>query len=521
MSLRASEIVEALAEILPLVRGQRIQQIYQQDLYTLLFRTRSRVLLLSVHPLASRVSLLPSLPPRVPVLGFAQLLRHRLRSKRILRLQQLGDDRAVELLLDDPSQELSLVAELTGQHGNIFLLEHRRVISSLLPNRSERRDNTPGSFYVPLLPLATQEHRPSRFHDHPDGVNEAIRQHYDHLLANQRRIELLAKVARPLRSSLQHLRRLLSKLRQDEARHRQHLSSRRWGELLLAQLNAVPSGADHVSLPDLFAEPGSASGRLEIPLDPRLTAVQNATRYLRQAAKARRGLDSISERLRGVIDEIARLEHALDALSSLDDDELAAIDRAVLAPAQDSRAKSMSVSREQGLHPARSNRISHVRRRRPSLHYMTNSGLHIYVGSSAEENHHLTFHIARGNDLWFHARDFPGAHVVLWLTHRSTEPDQESLLDAAMLAKHHSDARREEQCDVRWTHVKHLQPGRRPGEVYVSWEKTLRVRSNPERLKRLLASRRAGSTAELLVAKLDSTVAGRSDAPASKKGPRS
>ena len=48
-----------------------------------------------------------------------------------------------------------------------------------------------------------------------------------------------------------------------------------------------------------------------------------------------------------------------------------------------------------------------------SRHYLTARGFSLLVGRGAKENHHLTFHVARPEDVWLHARDVPGAHVIL------------------------------------------------------------------------------------------------------------
>ena len=112
------------------------------------------------------------------------------------------------------------------------------------------------------------------------------------------------------------------------------------------------------------------------------------------------------------------------------------------------------------------------------------------VGRGADRNDELTFQVARGSDLWLHARDVPGAHVVVPL--RSGAPiDEQTLLDAATLTAHHSAARGEPQVDIGYTLRKHVRkpPRSRPGSVLTSDLKTIRVRLEPARLSRLLASR--------------------------------
>jgi predicted ribosome quality control (RQC) complex YloA/Tae2 family protein len=98
----------------------------------------------------------------------------------------------------------------------------------------------------------------------------------------------------------------------------------------------------------------------------------------------------------------------------------------------------------------------------------------VLVGSGARENHQLTFTVARPDDLWLHARDVPGAHVIL----RDPEgrAGAEDLREAAEVAAFFSDARTEEKLDVHVTRRKHVRPARGgPGRVTLGHTETLRV----------------------------------------------
>jgi predicted ribosome quality control (RQC) complex YloA/Tae2 family protein len=115
------------------------------------------------------------------------------------------------------------------------------------------------------------------------------------------------------------------------------------------------------------------------------------------------------------------------------------------------------------------------------------AGLSILVGRGAAENDQLTVRVAKGNDVWLHARGRTGAHVVLRLP-KGRAPDQESLLDAAHLAAHFSDARGEAAPEVVYTRAKHVRKakGSAPGAVTYSQEKGMALRVEPSRVERLL-----------------------------------
>jgi len=483
MSLRADELPALIEEINEALTGQPVRRVLQADADTLLLRTRGPVLCLSVHPHASRVHLLPALPEtRIPVSDFGQLLRRRLEGTRVASLTQPGADRSVRLGLRGPRTNLAVVVELTGRHGNVFLLEDERILGSLWPNRSRRRPNVVGATYVPLTPRAEPVGDPPRFRDAPQGPSAAVAAYYTPRLrawALQRR---RAAIARPLKQLLKRKRKLAGRLAQDLERHQQRLPRQRWADLLLAQPAAVERGADHARLPDLFAEDPERAPRVEVPLDPRRSPAQNAQRFYQQAARARRGVAQVENRQVQVALDIDRLEQALANLDEADEQTLAALEaspQASPARARAAGAASAAGRTRRGPRPAG--------RREPWHTFRSEAGLEIRVGRGARENDQLTFRTARGRDLWLHSRDVSGAHVVIRLD-AGGEPDSESLLDAATLAAHFSDARDEEAVDVSWTAVKHLRRGRRPGQVYLSRERTLRVRPDPERLARLRRS---------------------------------
>jgi predicted ribosome quality control (RQC) complex YloA/Tae2 family protein len=128
--------------------------------------------------------------------------------------------------------------------------------------------------------------------------------------------------------------------------------------------------------------------------------------------------------------------------------------------------------------------------RRPYHRYTSTTGRPILVGRSGKDNHALTFQVARGSDLWLHTRDAPGAHVVVPLD-KNEECDPQTLMDAAMLAAHGSPLKNDTRVEVTYTLAKNVHPikGAPPGLVSVARGKTILVRVEPDRLRKLLDSK--------------------------------
>ena len=99
------------------------------------------------------------------------------------------------------------------------------------------------------------------------------------------------------------------------------------------------------------------------------------------------------------------------------------------------------------------------------------------MGRGAASNDDLTFRAAAPDDVWLHARDAAGAHVVLRWTDADAPPARD-LREAASLAAWHSKARGAAVVPVDWTRRKHVRKprGAKPGTVILREERTIMVR---------------------------------------------
>ncbi len=137
--------------------------------------------------------------------------------------------------------------------------------------------------------------------------------------------------------------------------------------------------------------------------------------------------------------------------------------------------------------PARVAPKQEIEKKHPFREFTTLKGRIIYVGKKDTDNEKLTFSFARGLDLWFHASNTPGSHVVLRVS-KDDPMDEDSVQDALQLALYFSKARKRGQDDVVMTECKYLNKvrGGHPGQVTLSRHKTIFVKLDPKRLQRLL-----------------------------------
>ena len=116
----------------------------------------------------------------------------------------------------------------------------------------------------------------------------------------------------------------------------------------------------------------------------------------------------------------------------------------------------------------------------PYRRYRSSGGLEIRVGRGAKRNDELTFRHSAPDDIWLHARDAAGAHVILRWPHAGNPPRRD-LEEAAVLAALGSRARTSGSVPVDWARRKHVRKPRKspPGLVIPSRVQTLFV--HPDR----------------------------------------
>jgi len=115
--------------------------------------------------------------------------------------------------------------------------------------------------------------------------------------------------------------------------------------------------------------------------------------------------------------------------------------------------------------------------------FVSSTGLPISVGKNNKQNDYLTFKLASRSQTWFHTKDIPGSHVVI----HDNEPDEESILEAAMLAAYFSKARDSSSVPVDYTEIRHVKKpnGSKPGFVIYFEQKTVFVTPSEDIVRKL------------------------------------
>lgn len=253
----------------------------------------------------------------------------------------------------------------------------------------------------------------------------------------------------------------LKALESDRARFQDPDGLKRCGDLILANLANAKIDGSSVTVVDYYATDPSEI-QIEIPEGARLQDA--AAGYFARYQKARRALESIAGRQRDIVRKLDPLKELLLRLEQEPTDQRVAEVRR----ATDDLLGRSSVT-DTGKRGAQ--RANTFGRR-----FKSSDGYEIVVGRNDRENDTLTFRVARPNDIWLHAADYPGSHVIVRNPSRDTIPHR-TIIEAAELAAFYSQAKREGKAAVHYTQKKLVSkpPRSKPGLVRLSSFKTALV----------------------------------------------
>ncbi len=244
-------------------------------------------------------------------------------------------------------------------------------------------------------------------------------------------------------------------------------------DLLIAHLHLWEIGMKEIKLIDFHSE-----ASVIIPLDPTLNAAQNAQSFYKKHQKQKRAALAIAPLLESVQQEIAYLEQVSTAVSLLEQSELPALQeiRAELAQQSYLKVTAEYAPRTKTNSKGGKNKSNRTKQEEiPDCHrFTTPNGFEVWVGRNNYQNDLISFRIAGEYDLWLHAQEISGSHVLLRLP-AGAIADEQDLQAAANYAAYYSRARQSDQVPVVCTVPKYVfkPKGAKPGMVVYTHEKII------------------------------------------------
>ena len=523
-------------------RIQKINQPFEQELVLQIRSNRkSHKLLLSAHSVFGRVQLTETTfeNPAVPN-TFIMVMRKYLQGAVIEVIQQVENDRILEISVSNKNEigdsvAVTLVIEIMGKHSNIILLDKAsgKIIEAIKHvgfSQNSYRTILPGSTYVAppqtgsLNPftvgdeklfeiLHTEDLEPKRLQQIFQGLgrdtatelsgcltadklktfraffasptqpnlteksfsallfsdsktqmstlSELLDTFYKDKAERDRVNQQASELIRRVENELEKNRKKLGKQEEELLATENAEEFRQKGELLTTFLHQVPNDQEQVELDNYYT-----GEKISISLDKALTPNQNAQRYFKRYQKLKEAVKHLTSLIEETRTTILYLESVETALAQASLTEIAEIREELIQTGFIRRRQREKIQKRQ----------------KPEKYLATDGQTIILVGRNNLQNDELTFKMAKKDELWFHAKDIPGSHVVIT---GNLQPSDEVKTDAAELAAYFSKARLSNlvQVDMIETRKLNKPTGGKPGFVTYTGQKTLRVTPDEEKIK--------------------------------------
>lgn len=244
---------------------------------------------------------------------------------------------------------------------------------------------------------------------------------------------------------------------------------RQFGDIITSNLHAMEKGMSLLRAVDFYDSEGR---EVDIPLDPLRTPQQNAAKYYKEYNKAKTAEEMLTVQLAKSRQDLEYLDSVLENIT------LAEGERDLQEIRQE--LTETGYLRRQSKAKERGKRLSSK-----PMEFRSTAGLRISVGKNNLQNDLLTCKQAYKSDIWFHTQKIHGSHVILWT--EGSQPDLQSLNEAACLAAWFSQGRGSGKVAVDYTPVKYVKKpaGARPGMVIYTTYETAWVTPDEELAKRL------------------------------------
>jgi predicted ribosome quality control (RQC) complex YloA/Tae2 family protein len=468
-------LAEIVAEAAPSLTGRAPGKIFQLGPLSLSidFRVREGFLFISVDPSLARLHLIKRRVRDLekqssPLNQFSLAMRKELSGTTLQSMTKAVGDRIVRFEFSGPDdfgakRNRTLIAQLTGRSANLFLLDEAgKIIQRARGN--EIPGQQIGEAYEPPAAVQRRESKTesellSQIHSPQfESASEAADSYFSSLLSEKDFAARAAAAHTELRRKIAQQEKLLVELQKDLQSHAGAEQHKLLGDLLLANLSTARRRGKHLTLIDYFA---ADSATVELELDEAITLPEEAERRFALYSRSKRSVGQINDRLEAVRKNLNDLQSRQRTLEQI----ISAKNEAALQEFTGSKTMGSTRAKDKA-----APKIPGTRR------YLSSDGFEILVGRTARDNDHLTFKVARPNDLWLHAADYGGSHVVVRNSTRKEVP-QRTLIEAAQLAAHFSQARKDPKVDVHYTERKFLMKskGAAPGLVRLTRFKNITV----------------------------------------------
>lgn len=474
MSVTSTDISRVIAELEEPLSGAFLNKIIRSgpEDWVFIFRAGGvkLPLLVSLSSANGRIHLINQTPEAEVERGhFTDMLKKHVLGARLASIAQIGGDRVVMMAFETAHGLRSVAAEIMGSRGNMYAMDEHGVVMAVALDRKSRVST--GQAYSPPIASPGRDFTSEKALRPPIGgdfpFNRELEKRFESTAKAERLAKFKADALAPLRAEMKKTVKRRRDLALEKESLLRHSDCKRLADILSANFALLKKGASSIKAPDVYSSDGAS---VEIALDPAKNPAENIQRYYKLHRKFEKGIPRIDAEITAMQIREGELTAKIAEIEKMKD-----VADAVKTASSPTHTKQRAVVKKK-----EKSEPKFARR------FVSTDGIEIIVGRTDRENEEITFKLANGRDLWLHARDYPGSHVIARLP-KNAEPSQTTLREAAMLAIHYSKAAKSGKGEVTYSRAKDVTKpkGAPPGKVYVRGAKAMQVKVEPEKIKEM------------------------------------
>ena len=267
-----------------------------------------------------------------------------------------------------------------------------------------------------------------------------------------------ADIFRLLTNAETRLTKKLALQKQDLADCAKKEEFKLWGDLITGNIWRLERGMEEAVVENYYEDD---CPEIRIPMDKRLSPQQNAQRYYKRYNKSKTAEVELAKQIKIAESELAYIYTVFDSLTRAEtENDILEIRDELYRSGYASRMKNYAAKKLAA----------------PKLmEFKTSGGYRVLVGKNNHQNDHLTTKVASKWDYWFHVKNQPGSHCVLFTD--GEEPSERDFTEAATIAAYYSKVSEGVNVPVDYTLVKNIRKpgGAKPGFVTYSTNYTAYV----------------------------------------------
>lgn len=292
------------------------------------------------------------------------------------------------------------------------------------------------------------------------SINEMLNDYFGHFVFEDKMNKIKNKILNITNKNIKYLKKEIEKLTPTQNDSEKAIKYKQIGDILAANLYMLTEKQNSVTLKNFYDN----NNDITITLNPSISINDNIQKYYKLHSKAKTAMVMNKQRIEKLKEdlyyflEIQTSTNYADKISTLLEIKEELVSQKILEDTQHVEKKQKT-----------KNTIE--------LDREEINGYTIFIGKNNKQNDYIVSKISRPNDIWMHAQNMPGSHILIKLPPGEETPPDDILLRGAQLAAYYSQGRNSKKVEILYTKRKYLKkpPGAKPGYVTYTEEKTIVV----------------------------------------------